>query len=136
MKDWKGCRGLEPAVALLVQNSMPPYLIGLESNDVGPFSASRSHVNDRKLFTGTTILGTKHRLGNPQWLELFKAGYGLAVSYNSWPFVPEALGQELGAEWEPLPMVFSPFTPEKMRQATASESNAATLDFPGDGQGS
>ncbi|EQB57487.1 hypothetical protein CGLO_02374 [Colletotrichum gloeosporioides Cg-14] len=29
-KDWKGCRGLEPAVALLVQNAMPPYLIGAD----------------------------------------------------------------------------------------------------------
>ncbi|RYP61575.1 hypothetical protein DL769_007640 [Monosporascus sp. CRB-8-3] len=42
MKDWKGCRGLEPAVALLVQNAIPPYLIGTESNDFEPFSASRA----------------------------------------------------------------------------------------------
>ncbi|KAK1467818.1 hypothetical protein CTAM01_16980 [Colletotrichum tamarilloi] len=41
MKDWKGCRGLEPAVALLVQNAMPPYLIGAEANNIEPFSASR-----------------------------------------------------------------------------------------------
>ncbi|MBE3044205.1 homeobox domain-containing protein [Candidatus Bathyarchaeota archaeon] len=44
MKNWKGCRGLEPAVALLVQNSMPPYLIGLESRNFEPFSASRGGV--------------------------------------------------------------------------------------------
>lgn len=42
MKDWKGCRGLEPAVALLVQHAMPPYLIGTECNDVEPFSGSRA----------------------------------------------------------------------------------------------
>ncbi|KAI8273488.1 hypothetical protein K4K59_010807 [Colletotrichum sp. SAR11_240] len=41
IKDWKGCRGLEPAVALLVQNAMPPYLIGAEANNMEPFSASR-----------------------------------------------------------------------------------------------
>ncbi|KAJ5013394.1 hypothetical protein K4K57_002843 [Colletotrichum sp. SAR 10_99] len=41
IKDWKGCRGLEPAVALLVQNAMPPYLIGAEANNIEPFSASR-----------------------------------------------------------------------------------------------
>ncbi|KAL0934386.1 homeobox and c2h2 transcription [Colletotrichum truncatum] len=41
-KDWKGCRGLEPAVALLVQNAMSPYLIGAEANDRTPFSASRA----------------------------------------------------------------------------------------------
>lgn len=42
IKDWKGCRGLEPAVALLVQNAMPPYLIGAEANNIEPFSASRA----------------------------------------------------------------------------------------------
>lgn len=42
MKDWKGCRGLEPAVALLVQNAMPPYLIGTECKDFEPFSGSRA----------------------------------------------------------------------------------------------
>lgn len=42
MKDWRGCRGLEPAVALMVQNAIPPYLIGTESNDVEPFSGSRA----------------------------------------------------------------------------------------------
>lgn len=40
MKDWKGCRGLDPAVALHVRNAMPPYLIGMESNEFEPFKAS------------------------------------------------------------------------------------------------
>lgn len=40
MKDWTGCRGLDPAVALHVQNAIPPYLIGTETNDFEPFSAS------------------------------------------------------------------------------------------------
>lgn len=44
MKDWKGCRGLEPAMSLLVQDAMPPYLIGLESRNFEPFSASRGTV--------------------------------------------------------------------------------------------
>ncbi|KAH8764363.1 hypothetical protein F5883DRAFT_497981 [Diaporthe sp. PMI_573] len=42
IKAWKGCRGLEPAVALLVRNAMPPYLIGAEANNIEPFSASRA----------------------------------------------------------------------------------------------
>lgn len=42
MRDWKGCRGLEPAVALLVQHAMPPYLIGAESVDPEPFSGTRA----------------------------------------------------------------------------------------------
>lgn len=41
MKDWRGCRGLEPSVALAVENAMPPYLIGIESTAMEPFSASR-----------------------------------------------------------------------------------------------
>ncbi|KAL7959339.1 hypothetical protein V8C34DRAFT_280466 [Trichoderma compactum] len=41
MKDWKGDRGLEPSVAMLVQSGMPPYLIGAESLDLEPFSASK-----------------------------------------------------------------------------------------------
>jgi hypothetical protein len=42
MKDWSGCRGLEPAIALLVQNAMPPYLIGADTTAVVPFSATKS----------------------------------------------------------------------------------------------
>lgn len=41
MRDWKGCRGFVPAVALAVDNAMPPYLIGIESTGIDPFSASR-----------------------------------------------------------------------------------------------
>ncbi|KAF2093936.1 hypothetical protein NA57DRAFT_17024, partial [Rhizodiscina lignyota] len=44
MKDWKGCRGLDPAVAALVENAMPPYLIGVEAQGVMPFKAS--HASD------------------------------------------------------------------------------------------
>ncbi|KAL5336023.1 hypothetical protein BJX70DRAFT_373905 [Aspergillus crustosus] len=40
MKDWRGPRGLDPSVALAVQNAMPPYLIGTESIGMDPFSAS------------------------------------------------------------------------------------------------
>ncbi|KAF2773462.1 hypothetical protein EJ03DRAFT_347964 [Teratosphaeria nubilosa] len=40
MTEWKGCRGLDPAVAAQVTNAMPPYLIGIESVSPNPFSAS------------------------------------------------------------------------------------------------
>jgi hypothetical protein len=39
IKDWTGCRGLDPCIAMLVQNAMPPYLIGTEINAIVPFSA-------------------------------------------------------------------------------------------------
>ncbi|EMD00787.1 hypothetical protein BAUCODRAFT_29157 [Baudoinia panamericana UAMH 10762] len=40
MSEWKGCRGLDPAVAAQVTNAMPPYLIGIEAVSPNPFSAS------------------------------------------------------------------------------------------------
>lgn len=55
MKDWKGCRGLEPAVALLVENAIPPYLIGTESNDADPFSASRGNNKTGYPTAGTCL---------------------------------------------------------------------------------
>lgn len=42
MKDWEGCRGLDPAVAMLVRNAMPPYLIGTESKALIPFTAEKA----------------------------------------------------------------------------------------------
>jgi hypothetical protein len=47
MKDWKGCRGLDPAVALAVENAMPLYLISTESTGVNPFSALTRCLNPR-----------------------------------------------------------------------------------------
>lgn len=40
MKDWKGCRGLDRKIAANVTNSMPPYLIGMESLSPDPFTTS------------------------------------------------------------------------------------------------
>lgn len=40
MREWKGCRGLDPAVAAQVTNAMPPYLIGIEAVSPNPFSAT------------------------------------------------------------------------------------------------
>lgn len=47
MNKWKGCRGLDPVVALAVENAMPPYLIGAESIGIDPFSASKRSLNSR-----------------------------------------------------------------------------------------
>lgn len=46
MKDWTGCRGLDPVVALHVRNAIPPYLIANESNNFEPFSASNKCRNN------------------------------------------------------------------------------------------
>jgi hypothetical protein len=52
MKDWKGCRGFDPGIAVLVENGMPPYLIGSEAVGVAPFRASgmNERHNDAGLF--------------------------------------------------------------------------------------
>jgi len=40
MRNWKGCRGFSPEVAVHVTNAMPPYLIANESKSPFPFSAT------------------------------------------------------------------------------------------------
>ena len=44
MKDWKGARGFEPAVATLVRHSIPPYLISTEATAMIPFSVERGYL--------------------------------------------------------------------------------------------
>ncbi|KAE8378476.1 hypothetical protein BDV26DRAFT_281011 [Aspergillus bertholletiae] len=53
MKDWRGCRGLDPPVALAVENAMPPYLIGIEATGMAPFSAS--HMLGRDVQSGLHV---------------------------------------------------------------------------------
>jgi hypothetical protein len=48
MKDWKGARGLEPAVATLVRHSIPPYLISTEATAMIPFSAERGNLQPQQ----------------------------------------------------------------------------------------
>ncbi|KAL7917866.1 hypothetical protein ACQKWADRAFT_305660 [Trichoderma austrokoningii] len=52
MKDWKGDRGFEPSIAMLVQSAMPPYLIGAESLDIEPFSASKGIMKKKLTHPG------------------------------------------------------------------------------------
>jgi len=69
MKNWKGCRGLDPHVAIHVTNAMPPYLIANESKSPFPFSAS----NTASLKVRTTVanMWTAHsRLTSQQQLNL------------------------------------------------------------------
>ncbi|KAK4540460.1 hypothetical protein LTR36_009206 [Oleoguttula mirabilis] len=57
MSEWKGCRGLDPAVAAQVTNAMPPYLIGIESVSPNPFSAANpSTLHGRDLAGSVTSL--------------------------------------------------------------------------------
>ncbi|SCO86149.1 uncharacterized protein FRV6_10276 [Fusarium oxysporum] len=121
VKDWKGCRGLDPVVALFVENAIPPYLIGTEAKDADPFSASKGNTKTGSANRGSSVAPTAYGaltadLGdyvrtmrspgvdvtddalrqqsrlilygdddpwnqtpadNNQWLDMFKAGWGL-----------------------------------------------------------
>lgn len=46
MKDWKGDHDFEPHVKVKVTNSIPPYLIGEESETMVPFSSTSQDVRD------------------------------------------------------------------------------------------
>lgn len=179
MKNWKGCRGLEPAVALLVENAMPPYLIGIESNDLQPFSASRTAMKERssgaasgqvpltKFETLTARLGDYVRAArergtaitddllrkearlvlfgdddpwnqtpadNAEWLALFKAGYGLPPTHAACGAATAGVNlaqQQCSLGPSVLDTDPSPFTLEKMRQATLSSSSFSPPEICG-----
>jgi hypothetical protein len=63
MKDWKGCRGLDNNIAAQVQNAMPPYLIGNESNSIVPFSASNEVSMNQILTCGAPSNNAWEQLG-------------------------------------------------------------------------
>jgi hypothetical protein len=75
MKDWKGCRGLDPAVAANVTNAMPPYLIGNEALSPFPFSATNEATWSQHLRFATAA-GTdlEYTLpSSPDWESLIGA---------------------------------------------------------------
>lgn len=87
MRNWKGCRGLDPEVAASVLNAMPPYLIGWESNTPDPFSATRSpdgfFSNDRQSRRGSTA-----------------AQLQTEDEASVWELLPLSLSQYATAQWE------------------------------------
>ncbi|WAO96925.1 Homeobox and c2h2 transcription [Fusarium falciforme] len=183
MKDWSGCRGLDPAVALLVQNAIPPYLIGQQSRDLEPFSAtknaqaarvstpdrpcpptsfelltarlgefvtsqraSQGDVSDESLRRQARLVlfddddpWNQTPADNPDWLRMFKMGYGLADDsvMNSCPLLsacPSDLAGRTGLSSQDLSVTqcsLTPFTPERMRQAAISDSSSIPLDLFG-----
>ncbi|KAJ8128600.1 hypothetical protein O1611_g5037 [Lasiodiplodia mahajangana] len=171
MKEWKGCRGLEPAIALLVENAIPPYLIGTEATDPDPFSALRpgsksfSQANANRSSPRTTFEELTARLGeyvhttisngilvtdellrkearvilygdedpwnqtpadNPQWLHMFKLGYGLivplAAGLPSAPPSGTAGGEILQSIIATLPIGMAPFTAQNMQHAAGDSA--------------
>ncbi|KAF4313720.1 hypothetical protein GTA08_BOTSDO00775 [Botryosphaeria dothidea] len=74
MKDWQGDHALDdPTVAAMVENAMPPYLIGVEANELAPFSASRLAEQQRQ----------QHRMG-PECFDAMTAALGSFVKQCRW----------------------------------------------------
>lgn len=46
MEDWKGDHCFEPAIAAMVTNACPPYILGTECKSPVPFSATDSGTKD------------------------------------------------------------------------------------------
>jgi hypothetical protein len=88
MKDWKGCRGLDPAVAAQVTNAMPPYLIGNEAKSPFPFSASNEATwrqNTRFISAGADLEATIPM--SPNWDDLLGAEERPLTSGNTPPIM-------------------------------------------------
>ncbi|KAF2480222.1 hypothetical protein BDY17DRAFT_256159, partial [Neohortaea acidophila] len=54
MSEWKGCRGLDPNIAALVTDAMPPYLIGHEALAPDPFSATNKSTLGHDMLNDAT----------------------------------------------------------------------------------
>jgi len=88
MIEWKGCRGLDPAVAAQVTNAMPPYLIGIESVSPNPFSATNRGTWQQAFFGE----------GAGTLTNMFEGGTcdsdpGTAYKATSWEIATVRLGQ-------------------------------------------
>lgn len=96
MSEWKGCRGLDPAVAVQVTNAMPPYLIGIESVSPNPFSATNRGTwrqapqrRDTESVSNVEKL-TSGDLGGRASSELDESGFGSRAT--CWEILTVRLG--------------------------------------------
>ena len=64
MKDWKGGWGFEPFVERLVENAMPPYMIGQERSTMDPYVAKGGNVESRRASLSSSVHQTHVREGS------------------------------------------------------------------------
>ena len=100
MKDWKGCRGLDPGVASHVQNAMPPYLIANEAKSPFPFSASNTaslmqHSSQMAHYTDLEVTLPSTYEFDPSTLGVCTEGF--AVELNEMNRRMSAAGEAPGA---------------------------------------
>ncbi|GAD98764.1 homeobox and C2H2 transcription factor, putative [Paecilomyces variotii No. 5] len=66
MRQWQGDWGFEPFVQRLVENAMPPYLIGQEQRSMDPYKASSHNLANASVAqAGTLTSGGEPRLNQP-----------------------------------------------------------------------
>lgn len=98
MAEWKGCRGLDPAVAAQVTNAMPPYLIGIEAVSPVPFSASNKASWDQippgeePDFIGDHSIGPD-QLGNHSQSNGNNDEVGLSSKATCWEILTVRMGK-------------------------------------------
>ncbi|KAI7583159.1 hypothetical protein KC343_g20067 [Hortaea werneckii] len=85
MKEWKGCRGLDPAVAAQVTNAMPPYLIGIEAVSAIPFSATNRATWDQTSPDDHVCPTSTHKAS--------EEGNGLESKATCWEILTVRLGK-------------------------------------------
>lgn len=85
MKEWKGCRGLDPAVAAQVTNAMPPYLIGIEAVSAIPFSATNRATWDQTSPDDHVCPTSTHKAS--------EEGNGLGSKATCWEILTVRLGK-------------------------------------------
>ncbi|KAL1851513.1 hypothetical protein Plec18167_008706 [Paecilomyces lecythidis] len=73
MRQWQGDWGFEPFVQRLVENAMPPYLIGQEQRSMNPYKASPRRLADASVpQTGNFASGCGPHLNQPADANCFE----------------------------------------------------------------
>ena len=85
MKSWTGCRGLDRGVAMYVRNAMPPYLIGVESDDPVPVSADNATAQFNAIDVQESggppreNPRTQTNTDNETWLDTLRSGHDIGA---------------------------------------------------------
>lgn len=90
MVEWKGCRGLDPAIAAMVTNAMPPYLIGIESLSPNPFSATNEA--SMREFDDAAFQGVECE-SRPNTILRQRSPDDLPIKASCWEILTITLGQ-------------------------------------------
>lgn len=110
MKNWKGCRGLDPDVAAQVTNAMPPFLIDHESRSMMPFSATNRSSMRNEHFNGRAAGD------NTPMVNIFAAGEWSPGSTMQRPSLNKDVNMTNATCWEILTVAMGHFARQKVQE--------------------